>query len=139
MPNLFDDRFGGALGLANVILRRDVVMLEVGDEDGLIYGEGVEPGGVAIIHIFIWNRRNVNDLDRIIAESAIWAFTTFQLALLSAWIPEHNLLARKLLTRLGWHQDGIIRSWLRFDGELEDCHVFSISPEEAEFLLATVG
>lgn len=139
MPRLFDDRFGGAAGLAATILRRDVIMLEVGDEDGIVYAEGVEPGGVAVVHIFIWNRRRVPDLDRIIIEAANWVITTFQLRLLSAWIPDHNLLARKLLTRLGWHQDGVIRSWLRFDGELEDCHVFSLAPEEAEFLLASGG
>jgi hypothetical protein len=114
-------------------------MLEVGEEDGLIYAEGVEPGGVAVVHIFIWNRRNIENLDRLLIGCCNWAFSTFNLRLLSAWIPDHNLLARKLLTRLGWHQDGIVRSWLRFDGELEDCHVFSLSPEEAEFLLAKVG
>lgn len=138
MPRLFDDRFGGAIGLANTILRRDVVMLEVGDEDGIMYAEGIEPNGVAVVHIFIWNRRNIPDLDSLITSCAVWAFSTFQLRLLSAWIPEHNLLARKLLTRLGWVQDGIIRLWLRFDGQLEDCYVFSLSPEEAAWA-AEVG
>lgn len=133
IPNLFDDRFHGELGLANLILRRDTVMLEIGDEDGILYAEGVEPGGVAVVHIITFNGRARKDLDRILTESADWAFRTFGLKLLSAWIPAHNTLALRLMTRLRWHRDGIIRSWLRFDGQLEDCHVFSLSPEELEY------
>lgn len=98
--------------------------------DGIVYGEGIRPGGVATVHIAIFNRRAISDLQEKLMGIARWAFATFQLSGLNAWIPAHNTLAIRLLTRLGWHIDGIIRRLMSFNGVPTDAVVFSLLREE---------
>jgi RimJ/RimL family protein N-acetyltransferase len=45
-------------------------------------------------------------------------------------IPAHNEAAKRVVTSLGWKHEGTMRSHLRSDGELADCEVWGVLPEE---------
>ncbi len=45
-------------------------------------------------------------------------------------IPAHNEAAKRVVTSLGWRHEGTMRSHLRRDGELADCEVWGVLPDE---------
>lgn len=45
-------------------------------------------------------------------------------------IPAHNEAAKRVVTSLGWRQEGTMRAHLRRDGELADCEVWGVLPDE---------
>jgi RimJ/RimL family protein N-acetyltransferase len=45
-------------------------------------------------------------------------------------IPAHNEPAKRVVTSLGWRHEGTMRSHLRRDGELLDCEVWGVLPDE---------
>jgi RimJ/RimL family protein N-acetyltransferase len=46
-------------------------------------------------------------------------------------IPAHNEAAKRVVTSLGWHHEGTMRAHLRSaDGELADCEVWGVLPDE---------
>jgi [ribosomal protein S5]-alanine N-acetyltransferase len=45
-------------------------------------------------------------------------------------IPAHNVAAKRVVASLGWSHEGTMRSHLRRDGELADCEVWGVLPEE---------
>lgn len=113
-----------------MLMARNVIILEIGDEDGLMWITDVEQGGYASAHITVFRRRRVPQLDRIISEAVEWAFRAFGLAYMASWIPSFNRPAVGLAQRLGWNYDGLIRGVLRYNGERTDAHVFSLSRDE---------
>jgi [ribosomal protein S5]-alanine N-acetyltransferase len=45
-------------------------------------------------------------------------------------IPADNEAAKRVVTSLGWRREGTMRSHLRRDGELADCEVWGVLPDE---------
>jgi len=45
-------------------------------------------------------------------------------------IPAHNEAAKRVVTSLGWKQEGTMRGHLARDGELYDCEVWGVLPDE---------
>ncbi len=45
-------------------------------------------------------------------------------------IPAHNEAAKRVVASLGWRLEGTMRSHLRHDGELADCEVWGVLPDE---------
>ena len=45
-------------------------------------------------------------------------------------IPADNEAAKRVVTSLGWKHEGTMRGHLRRDGELADCEVWGVLPEE---------
>ncbi len=45
-------------------------------------------------------------------------------------IPAFNEAAKRVVTSLGWRHEGTMRSHLRRDGELADCEVWGVLPDE---------
>lgn len=45
-------------------------------------------------------------------------------------IPAHNEAAKRVVTSLGWSHEGTMRGHLRRDGELADCEVWGVLPDE---------
>jgi RimJ/RimL family protein N-acetyltransferase len=45
-------------------------------------------------------------------------------------IPAYNEAAKRVVTSLGWQQEGTMRAHLRRDGELADCEVWGVLPDE---------
>jgi len=45
-------------------------------------------------------------------------------------IPAHNDAAKRVVTSLGWKHEGTMRGHLRSDGELADCEVWGVLPDE---------
>jgi RimJ/RimL family protein N-acetyltransferase len=52
-------------------------------------------------------------------------------------IPAHNEAAKRVVTSLGWKHEGTMRSHLARDGELADCEVWGVLPDE--FRAAAAG
>jgi RimJ/RimL family protein N-acetyltransferase len=52
-------------------------------------------------------------------------------------IPAHNEAAKRVVTSLGWRFEGKMRGHLRRDGELADCEIWGVLPDE--FRAATRG
>jgi hypothetical protein len=107
------------------------IMLELGNEDGLLIGQNVFPGSYANAHIIVFHRRRLPDLVDQINQSIKWVFDIFKPAIMAAWIPEFNIPARRLAERLDWTFDGIIRGMLAYGGERVDAVIYSITKEEA--------
>lgn len=96
-----------------------------------MYAENVAKGGCPVVHIVVFNRRALQDLDRILSDIVAWGFRTFNFSAISAWVPEHNRLALALVARLGWDYDGRLRSYALFGGKYEDVFVYSVTKEWA--------
>jgi ribosomal-protein-alanine N-acetyltransferase len=45
-------------------------------------------------------------------------------------IPAENEAAKRVVTSLGWRHEGTMRSHLRRDGQLSDCEVWGVLPDE---------
>jgi RimJ/RimL family protein N-acetyltransferase len=45
-------------------------------------------------------------------------------------IPSYNEAAKRVVISLGWRHEGTMRSHLRRDGELADCEVWGVLPDE---------
>ncbi len=45
-------------------------------------------------------------------------------------IPAYNEAAKKVVTSLGWRHEGTMRGHLRRDGELADCEIWGVLPDE---------
>ena len=45
-------------------------------------------------------------------------------------IPAFNEAAKRVVSSLGWRYEGTLRSHLRRDGELADCEIWGVLPEE---------
>jgi RimJ/RimL family protein N-acetyltransferase len=45
-------------------------------------------------------------------------------------IPAWNEAAKRVVTSLGWHHEGTMRDHLRRDGNLDDCEIWGVLPEE---------
>ena len=45
-------------------------------------------------------------------------------------IPAHNEAAKRVVTSLGWKHEGTMRAHLSRDGELTDCEVWGVLPDE---------
>jgi RimJ/RimL family protein N-acetyltransferase len=54
-------------------------------------------------------------------------------------IPAYNEAAKRVVTSLGWKHEGTMRGHLRRDGELADCEVWGVLPEEFREALARGG
>ena len=54
-------------------------------------------------------------------------------------IPARNEIAKKTVAGLGWKHEGTMRGHLRRDGELADCEVWGVLPEEFREALARGG
>jgi RimJ/RimL family protein N-acetyltransferase len=54
-------------------------------------------------------------------------------------IPAYNEAAKRVVMSLGWKHEGTMRGHLRRDGELADCEVWGVLPEEFREALARGG
>jgi [ribosomal protein S5]-alanine N-acetyltransferase len=45
-------------------------------------------------------------------------------------IPAHNEAAKRVVSSLGWRHEGTMRSHLRRDGQLADCEIWGVLPDE---------
>ena len=45
-------------------------------------------------------------------------------------IPAHNEAAKRVVTSLGWRHEGTMRGHLSRDGQLSDCEIWGVLPEE---------
>src|SRR3954462_8568202 len=53
-------------------------------------------------------------------------------------IPAFNEAAKRVVASLGWRHEGTMRSHLRRDGELADCEVWGVLPEEFQAAVTSV-
>jgi RimJ/RimL family protein N-acetyltransferase len=54
-------------------------------------------------------------------------------------IPAFNEAAKRVVASLGWTHEGTMRSHLRRDGELADCEVWGVLPDEFRAAAADLG
>lgn len=132
LPPFTDDRYGGIDTIAKQLISPTVVMLELGDEDGLLIAEDVGKDAYVIAHIIVFNRRRLPHLEAQLDGTLQWFFATFSPAYVAAWIPSRNVAAISLMKRLGWNLDGIIRGLMLYYGKRTDAYIYSISREELE-------
>jgi RimJ/RimL family protein N-acetyltransferase len=64
------------------------------------------------------------------ALTIVRAFDEFGAHKVYGRIPAHNEAAKRVVTSLGWRQEGTMRAHLRRDGELADCEVWGVLPDE---------
>ncbi len=131
IPRLFDDRQQGLKGLTALLMAPNALIFELGNTDGLVFFDMILPHFNANVHVIVFRRKNLPELDDMLKALGNWMFRTFDLRILSSWIPAFNTGAQRLCDRLGFTLDGVTRSSLVYNGELVDAFVYSITREEA--------
>ena len=126
IPRLLDDTFDLSAALASPT----TIVLVIGEEDGLVYGENVGRAAYTFVHIVVFRRRRVKDLDETLKALIPWAFNTFHMDIIAAWIPDFNKPARWMAERMGLRFDGILRGFGVYSGGRVDLHVYSIAKDE---------
>ena len=130
-PKFWPDHFKAPDFFIDFILSPTTIMLEIGDEKGLIIVEDVVPNGYGLAHIIIFNRRHIDGLEGTLDAATKWVFATFQVAAISAWIPSPNNAAIRLVQKLqNWQFDGQIRKSVVYYGAVVDQVVYSITRED---------
>lgn len=89
--------------------------------------EALRLHGCGIVHIAVFNRRRLPELDAILKNALNWLFKTFGLDYIGSWIPAFNSPAIKLAVRLGMTYDGVLRRVMVYNGKPTDALVYSIA------------
>ena len=95
------------------VTQRDVILLYLEGGDSLFYLTGVAPRKTAMVHI-VSREKNIDPVAyrKLLRELLDWAFRTFHLKRLTGMIGVENTLARNLSKKLGFTEEGVLKSWV---------------------------
>jgi len=128
VPRLFDDTARNLNALARNLANPNTVFLELGNRAVIMELDSIRPGHAAFTHIVVFSRRRFPELENALTDALNWAFRTFKLKYINAWIPAFNTPALNLATRLGFVEEGILRAQFVYNGEATDAIVMSKEP-----------
>lgn len=129
-PVAFDDFGRGSFEeFVNAFWAKDSIFYEIGDELGIACARGVRPRLDAVIHMVMFDRR-LRGREPLFIEILKDLFDSMKLRRVTAGIPENRTITMRLLKRLGFSREGIIRQAFLTDGKYMDLHVFGILREE---------
>lgn len=112
------------------IYDRGTLVLEI--DNGVLLLTGMKPGHYALVHACFWDHK-VSARLQLLKDTIIWAFVTFDLIRLEAFIPGFSrALSRILSKKLGFTFEGKLRKRMKYHGTFCDVLVYSLLREEME-------
>lgn len=129
-PQVFDDYgkddFESFLGK---IMHRNNIFIDIGPGVGLACGFAVRPRLDLVLHLVMFDRR-LRGREELFMEIMDYFFQKLQLRRMTAMIADDCKTAIKLVQRLGFQLEGIMREALKRDGKLYDVQLYGILQEE---------
>jgi RimJ/RimL family protein N-acetyltransferase len=114
-----------------LFLAKDSMFMEVGDFQGVFWFTDIIPGWKANVHVVLWDEAVHHQHASALTFLRELAFK-LRLKRINAFIPEHNEAAQKYASRLGFQHEGLIHYGDRYDGKLQDIHVFGLFGEDLD-------
>lgn len=129
-PQVFDDFGRGDFkGLLAKLSRRDNLFFDIGPGLGLACAFAVRPGLDAVIHLVMFDRK-LRGREGVFLDILRWGFERLQLRRCTAMLPADARTGRKLLERLGFVQEGLMREAMLREGKLVDLEIYGMLREE---------
>jgi RimJ/RimL family protein N-acetyltransferase len=89
-----------------------------------------QPGSVAIGYWLVERARGRGLGSRAVALLAHWALRDAGLARVEALVLPDNIASQRVLEKAGFRREGLLRSYLVFDGERADALIYSLLPSD---------
>jgi RimJ/RimL family protein N-acetyltransferase len=122
--------------MADVPIELAVHNLRAAQDSCVLLGDGgvvlyfpVQPGLMAQGHIHIWDPQWYGRVE-ILKKLNRWAMKKWDLLRLTVQPPKRNKLANKLAQDLGFTQEGVLRSAVRYNEGVDDLVVYGLLREE---------
>ena len=128
---LFDDSCRGKEEkFVRGLLSPDSIIFELKDGNGVMVLDHIIPGSRADAHLAFWDRK-LSKRTEIVKQTLVWCFITKDLRRVQVWLPTYAGATRRFVCKnLGFTEEGILRNFVWYKGELFDVHVCSILREE---------
>lgn len=107
------------------------VFLDIGDGRGLACGTNVRPRMDAALHLIMFDRR-LRGREELFLEIIRAMFGQFRLRRMTAILANTARTGIKLVERLGFKHEGVMREAMLIDGKYVDVHVYGILREEVQ-------
>lgn len=129
-PQVFDD-FGknDKQGFVARLMQRNNIFIDIGPGLGLAAGMAVRPRVDMVLHLVMFDRR-LRGREGLFFEIMDEFFKTLQLRRMTAMLASDARTGIKLVQRLGFTQEGLMRDALLRDGQLFDIEIYGILKEE---------
>lgn len=111
------------------LLQPNNIFYEIGDELGLASATCVRPNMDALVHLVMFDKR-LRGRERLFTDILTELFIRCRLHRCTAVVCETQATARKLLVRLGFVQEGVMRQATLRNGEYLDLYVYGLSRVE---------
>lgn len=130
-PEMFDDLSRkDSNAFMERLMDRNSLYWEIGDEVGLATATHIRPRVDAIVHLIMFDRR-LRGREGILKEILADLFQLAQLRRVTAITPtDRTPTTRKLLERLGFVREGVMRDALLVDGKYFNLDVYGMLREE---------
>lgn len=131
-PQVFDDFSAGKMDdFVGRLFNPYNIFVDIGPNKGLACGMGVRPGLDAVIHLVMFDRR-LRGREPLFLDILSYFFRRLRLRRVTAMIAEDAATAIKLVQRLGFQQEGLLRRALLRGGKGLDVHVYGLLTEELD-------
>jgi len=131
----FDDTTrGDSLGFITQILLPSNLHFELGDMEGLVVVNSLQPRVNGILHFAVWGDLSVTKLNSAAKSLADWLFSTYSLNRLTACIPQSNDKAKRMAVLLGMKYEGTIREAFLSNGVYQNVLFFGVLRSEFDLL-----
>lgn len=113
--------------------RADATFWEMGDGEGIYYVSDILVGVRLLCNIIVfpgqtaWMGPKGVDLH---AQMVRYVFRVFDIQRMGATVTVDNTLSQRLLSNLGFHQEGILRSYGYVRETMKDAYIYSLLKEE---------
>lgn len=129
-PQVFDDfSKGNYEEFARQFFVSNNVFIDIGPDLGLAAGFNVRPGLDAILHLVMFDRR-LRGRENVFQEIMRYYFHAFKLRRMSAFIAADCLPGIKLIERLGFKLEGVMRKAVLRDHQYHDWKIYGMLQEE---------
>ena len=129
-PQVFDDfSKGNYEEFARQFFVPNNVFIDIGPELGLAAGFNVRPGLDTTLHLVMFDRR-LRGRESVFRDIMAYYFRAFKLRRMSAFIAADCLPGIKLIERLGFKLEGVMRKAVLRDRQYHDWKIYGILQEE---------
>ena len=123
-----DETRGDPIAFWENILKNAIV-LETDDGGGILTLSNMKPGLRAEAHLTFWDHK-LSPRIELIRECLVWAFLSFDLYRIEVFIPALGHALRRVLKKIGFREEGILKNRSWYEGQLIDTVLLAILREE---------
>lgn len=130
IPAVFDDfTRGSPKAFFEIMVSKDAMFYEIGDEVGIASAVAIRPRLDAIVHLTFFDRR-LKGREKVLTDIMHEVMTKFQLRRLTAAVPCNRRIMIRYLRRLGFREEGVMRDAYLTEGRYLDMVLFGLLKEE---------